>query len=128
MLAARRVSIMPRRSPDQDSSKGRHPKGEGSVFKRSDGRWIAQITLEDGKQKQYYAKSEKEANVKLRKALDELERGSLLSEKDLTLNQYLEHWLENVKRPSIKIGSYLRYRDLLDLYILPELGHLRLRK
>ena len=64
----------------------------------------------------------------MRKALDELERGSLLSEKDLTLNQYLEHWLENVKRPSIKIGSYLRYRDLLDLYILPELGHLRLRK
>ncbi len=119
---------MPRRSPDQDSSKGRHPKGEGSVFKRSDGRWIAQITLEDGKQKQYYAKSEKDANVKLRKALDELERGSLITEKDQTLKQYLEHWLENVKRPSIKIGSYLRYRDLLDHYILPALGHLPLRK
>jgi integrase len=119
---------MSRRSSREDSSKGRQPKGLGSVFKRSDGRWIAQITLEDGRQKQYYAKSEKEANDKLRKALDELERGSLLSEKDLTLNQYLEHWLENVKRPSIKIGSYLRYRDLLDLYILPALGHLRLRK
>ncbi len=119
---------MPRRSLHEYSSKGRHPKGEGSVFKRSDGRWIAQITLEDGKQKQYYAKSEKDANIRLRKALDEMERGSLITEKDQTLKQYLEHWLENVKRPSIKIGSYLRYRDLLDLYILPALGHLSLRK
>ena len=119
---------MPRRSSHQDSTIGRHPKGEGSVFKRSDGRWIAQITLEDGRQKQYYAKSEKDANVKLRKALDELERGSLITEKDQTLKEYLEHWLEHVKRPSIKIGSYLRYRDLLDLYILPALGHLPLRK
>src|SRR5215469_200850 len=119
---------MPRRSLYEDTSKGRHPKGEGSVFKRSDGRWIAQITLENGRQKQYYAKSEKDANVRLRKALDELEHGSLTTEKDQTLKEYLEHWLENVKRPSLKIGSYLRYRDLLDQHILPALGHLPLRK
>ena len=119
---------MPRRSSHEDSLKGRHPKGEGSVFKRSDGRWIAQITLEHGNQKQYYAKSEKDANVKLRKALDELEHGSLITEKDQTLKEYLEHWLEHVKRPSLKVGSYLRYRDLLNQHILPALGHLPLRK
>lgn len=119
---------MPRRSSHEDTSKGRHPKGEGSVFKRSDGRWIAQITLENGRQKQYYAKSEKDANIKLRKALDALEHGSLITEKDQTLKAYLEHWLENIKRPSLKIGSYLRYRDLLDQHILPVLGHLPLRK
>lgn len=119
---------MPRRSSHEDSLRGRHPKGEGSVFKRSDGRWIAQITLENGRQKQYYAKSEKDANLKLRKALDELERGSLITEKDQTLKEYLKHWLENIKRPSLKIGSYLRYRDLLNQHILPVLGHLPLRK
>lgn len=118
---------MPRRSSSDDSNK-RQPKGIGSVFQRSDGRWIAQLTLENGKQKQYYAKNEKEANVKLRKALDELERGSLITEKDQTLKEYLGHWLEHVKRPSLRIGSYLRYRDLLDQQILPALGHLPLRK
>jgi integrase len=119
---------MPRRSSHQDSSKGRHPKGEGSVFQRSDGRWIAQITLEDGRQKQFYAKSEKDANVKLRKALDELERGALITEKDQTLRQYLEHWLEHVQRPSLKLSSYVRYRGLLNQHILPALGHLQLQK
>src|SRR5579884_1611058 len=103
---------MPRRISSDDTNK-RQPKGVGSVFQRSDGSWIAQITLENGKQKQYRAKTEKDANVKLRKALDELERGSLLTEKDQTLREYLEHWLENVKRPSLKVGSYLRYRILL---------------
>ena len=121
------MESMPRRSSDDDAKK-RHPKGVGSVFQRSDGRWIAQITLEDGKQKQFYAKSEKEANVKLRKAQDELERGSLITEKDQTLRQYLEHWLEQVKRPSLKVGSYIRYRGLLDQHILPALGHLQLQK
>ncbi len=116
---------MPRRPSSDDK---RQPKGVGSVFQRSDGRWIAQVTLENGKQKQYYAKNEKEANVQLRKALDEVERGSLLTEKDQTLKEYLEHWLEHVKRPSLKVGSYLRYRDLLDQHILPALGHLPLRK
>lgn len=118
---------MPRRSSDDDAKK-RHPKGVGSVFQRSDGRWIAQITIEDGKQKQFYAKSEKEANVKLRKALDELERGALITEKDQTLRHYLEHWLENVQRPSLKISSYLRYRDILDKHLFPALGHLTLQK
>ncbi|HZU66233.1 MAG TPA: site-specific integrase [Ktedonobacteraceae bacterium] len=118
---------MPRRISSDDTNK-RQPKGVGSVFQRSDGSWIAQITLENGKQKQYRAKTEKDANVKLRKALDELERGSLLTEKDQTLREYLEHWLENVKRPSLKVGSYLRYRDLVDKQILPALGHYPLRK
>ncbi len=118
---------MPRRTASDDANK-RQPKGIGSVFQRSDGRWIAQVTLENGKQKQYRAKNEKEANVRLRKVLDELERGSLLTEKDQTLKEYLEYWLEHVKRPSLKVGSYLRYRDVLDQQILPALGHLPLRK
>jgi integrase len=119
--------MMPRRTASDDANK-RQPKGIGSVFQRSDGRWIAQVTLENGKQKQYRAKNEKEANVRLRKVLDELERGSLLTEKDQTLKEYLEYWLEHVKRPSLKVGSYLRYRDVLDQQILPALGHLPLRK
>jgi integrase len=120
--------MMPRRSSKNNDSKKRQPKGIGSVFQRADGRWIAQITLEDGKQKQYYAKNEKEANIRLRKAIDDLERGSLLTEKDQLLKDYLEHWLEHVKRPLLRVGSYLRYRDLIHQHIVPELGHLPLRK
>lgn len=118
---------MPRQSANDDAKK-RHPKGIGSVFQRSDGYWIAQMTLENGWQKQFSAKSEKEANAALRKALDDLERGSLITETDQLLRHYLEDWLEHVKRPSIKRSRYLRYRDLLDQQILPALGHLTLQK
>ena len=35
--------------------------GEGSIFQRKDGRWVAQITLEDGRRKPLYGKTRKEA-------------------------------------------------------------------
>lgn len=39
----------------------RRARGEGSVFQRKDGYWVAQIELGDGKRKQYYLKTQKEA-------------------------------------------------------------------
>ena len=52
----------------------RRKYGEGSVFLRKDGRWVAQIKLEGRKNKQTYHKTEKEAQVALRKMLHELEQ------------------------------------------------------
>jgi hypothetical protein len=37
-------------------------KGEGSVYRRKDGRWAASITLENGQRKTAYCKSKQEAN------------------------------------------------------------------
>jgi len=45
----------------------RRKHGEGSVFQRKDGRWVAQVRLENGKLKSTYHKTGKEANVALRK-------------------------------------------------------------
>lgn len=75
----------------------RQTKGEGSTFQRKDGRWIAQVTLEDGTQKQFYAKTEKEAKTRLRAALAEAEQGTILPDRDQPLSQYLEHWLEQIE-------------------------------
>jgi len=38
--------------------------GEGSIYMRKDGRWVAQITLEDHSRKQFYGKSKKEVQEK----------------------------------------------------------------
>ena len=45
----------------------RRKYGEGSVFQRKDGRWIASIRLENGKKKLIYCKSEKERIRDLKK-------------------------------------------------------------
>jgi hypothetical protein len=31
--------------------------GEGTIYKREDGRWLAQMTLHDGKRKSLYGKT-----------------------------------------------------------------------
>ena len=42
--------------------------GEGSVYKREDGRWVGQVTI-DGKHVIQYAKSQREAREWLRETI-----------------------------------------------------------
>ncbi len=106
----------------------RRARGEGSVFQRKDSYWVAQIELGDGKRKQYYLKTQKEAVEKLRKAQRELEQGTLVTGPQQTVKQYLEYWLEEVHKSSIKVSTYVKYGKLINRYIVPALGHLKLEK
>jgi integrase len=82
-------------------------QGEGTVFQRKDGRFVARIRLENGKTKQRYCKTEKEARVALRKLLQEQEQGKLVTGPQQTLKVYLEQWLEQVhKLSTIRTGTY----------------------
>jgi integrase len=107
-------------------SKGRH--GEGSVYQRKDGRWVAQFYLETGKKKCLYRKSEKEARAALRKALHEKEQGTLATGPQQTLKVYLEQWLEQVQRPTLRISTYYSYRTIIQKHLLPCLGHMQLQR
>jgi integrase len=107
----------------------RREYGEGSVFQRKDGRWVAAIRLENGKKKLIYCKSEKDARVTLRKALHEKERGILLTGSQYTLKAYLEQWLEQAyKLSAIRTGTYNMYRIVLNKHIIPSLGHIQLQR
>jgi integrase len=44
------------------------------------------------------------------------------------MEQFLDYWLEEVHKPTIRISSYIRYRGILDNQILPALGHMRLQR
>lgn len=102
--------------------------GEGSVYQRKDGRWAASITLESRKRKTLYGKTHKEVLEKLKTALHEQQQGVLATGPQQTLKRYLEHWLEEVHRPTIRSRTYTRYRELLRIHILPALGHYPLQK
>ncbi len=109
------------------SKKGRRAKGEGSVFQRSNGRWVMQVWLGD-KYKQTYVKSQKEGIEKLRKAQLELEQGTFADGPQQTVKQYLEYWLEEVHKPNIRLSSYVKYQKLIQTYIIPSLGNIKLQK
>jgi integrase len=103
--------------------KSRGRRGDGSVFKRKNGRWVARvsITLLDGKQK----RTERYADTR-EQALRELEtmrttiRQRSVSVGRMTLRQFLQDWMETVElAPSTRQS----YRLSIDNYIIPDLGH-----
>ena len=102
--------------------------GEGSVYRRKDGRWAASMTLEDHSRKYFYGETRKEAYEKLQKALHEQKQGTLLVGPQQTMKDYLEYWLEEVHKSKLRIGTYRSYRGVLNCHLIPGLGHIRLQK
>jgi hypothetical protein len=103
--------------------------GTGSPFYREDRkRWVAQINLENGKTRQRYFKTQEEAAYALNEMLYERKRGMLATGPQQTVKQFMEYWLEEVHKPTIRISSYVEYRRILNNHILHTLGHFRLQQ
>ena len=115
-----------------DKSKTRKQKrrgsGEGTVYQRTDGRWVAELTLEDGKRKYYYGKTQAEAIQKLKQAQYEMKQGILATGPKQKLADHLTYWLEQVKKRKLRASTYVRYRSTMNIHIIPALGHLPLSK
>ncbi|MGZ3643489.1 MAG: tyrosine-type recombinase/integrase [Ktedonobacteraceae bacterium] len=104
--------------------------GSGSVFRRPERKgkqWVAQIMLENGISRQRYFNTEKEADEALNEMLYEQRQGTLVTERDQTVQQLVEHWIENVKKKAVRLSTYTEYRKLIRNHILPGLGHFKLR-
>ena len=83
--------------------------GEGSIYQRNDGRWVAEIRLPGGARRAYYAKTRREVQLKLAAALRAKEEGQLNTKATQTLSTYLDHWLENFAKPSVRPSTYRSY-------------------
>jgi len=102
---------------------------EGSIFQRKeDKKWVASITLENGKRKVFYGKTKKEVTEKLIKARSEQQQGMLITTSEQTLAQFLTDWLENTQKESIRARTYERYEEIVRLHIVPVLGRHQLQK
>ena len=53
--------------------------GEGSIYRRNDGRWVGEMTIEGRQRKFIYGKTRKEVQEKLRGALQEKQEGVVLT-------------------------------------------------
>ncbi len=106
----------------------RRGHGERSIYRRNDGRWAASITLETGKRKTFYGKTRREVQEQLKAALHQQQEGTLITAPQQTLKQYLEYWLEEVHRQSIRDRTYECYEQIVRLHLVPALGHHPLQK
>ena len=109
-------------------TRGRRGNGEGSISKRPNGTYEAKITTEGGKRKSIYGKTRKEVQEKLKIALREQQQGSLVTAPQQKLEQFLNTWLENTQKHSVRPRTYERYEEIVRLHIVPELGRYYVQK
>jgi integrase len=107
----------------------RRGNGEGSIYRRTDGRWVGEMTIEGRKRKFVYGKTRKEVQEKLQAALQEKQQGIVLEgTARQTVGQFLTDWLENSQKQNVRARTYERYEEIVRLHIIPILGRYRLQK
>ena len=89
---------------------GRRGNGEGTIRKRTDGRWEARLSLPDGTSKAFYAKTRAEVAERLAQARHDQRQGVPPTSGRQSVGQYLTSWYETVQ-PQVRPSTYRRYGD-----------------
>jgi integrase len=71
-------------------------------------------------------KSKPIAERAMRDALYEYEHGNYIEPKKIILTQFALDWLENYIKPLRKITTYNRYKELINKYLSPAIGHINI--
>jgi integrase len=118
--------------PLKSSKKRKRGQGEGTIYKRKDGRWAAAVNLgyQNGKlkRKHYYGTSRKEVRDKLNAGLSDLQKGIPILTERQTVGQFLDQWLNDCAKPSTRPRTYEGYSIIVRRHITPTLGRISLAK
>ena len=107
----------------------RRANGEGSVFRRKDGLWSAELTLATGKRKTFYAKTRTEVLQKRKDFETNQARGLVPRRPDRqTLSQWLDHWVENIQAEEVAASTLGQQRWRIEKFIKPRIGDVRLKR
>jgi integrase len=110
----------------------RRANGEGSIYKRPNGRWEAAISLNtvSGKRKrvQFSGRTRQDVHKKLVAAKSQADRGVALPDHQWRLGEYLDYWLEEIVKPNLRPKTYQQYESVSRLYLKPTLGGVLLAK
>jgi len=109
----------------------RRGNGEGSIYRRNDGRWVGQYLVHTAKGPKYrylYGKTRREVDEKLTKAKAERNGGLVFDAGALTLAGYMDKWLNESARNRLRPKTYKDYAGLTRVHIVPALGHIKLKK
>ena len=104
----------------------RRGKGEGSIYRRKDGRWVGQYEV-SGKRRYVYGRTRKEIAQKLNKAIAERDAGLFYDCKNLSLAAYLDRWLDSI-RGALAPRTVRRHEESTRIHIKPAIGKVKLSK
>ena len=111
----------------------RRPSGDGMVRKREDGRWEGRIVIGhkangDSIFRYIYADTQKELTTKLRQNINAYQGVDLTEESSMTLSQWLDKWLGEYVKGTIRDSTLEGYRRDITNHVIPYLGEKPLRK
>src|SRR5215203_663873 len=113
------------------SSMNQRANGEGSIYRRSDGRWTAacDVLRPDGSRVRrfVYGKTRKDVADQLAVLIAKTKAGLPLAVESWTVERFAEHWLKHVVGPRLRSSTLSSYRETLRLHVVPTLGPVNLR-
>jgi integrase len=104
----------------------RRGRGEGSIYRRKDGSWVAQYTAGD-KRRYIYGKTRKDVAATLSKAIAERDSGVVYDSENLKVADYLDRWLDSVK-DTLRERTWRRHEEITRLHLKPTIGSTKLDK
>jgi integrase len=111
--------------------KGKRGNGEGSIYKRKDGRWVGQYlvyTAAGPKYRYIYGKTRQAVAEKLAKTIADRDGGLIFDAGKMKLGEYLDRWLSDSVKGTVRASTYERHEAIIRLHIKPSLGRVGLKK
>jgi integrase len=105
--------------------------GEGSIgFHKKSGLYMGRYTVQTAtgpKRKTIYGKTRREVDEKLTKAKADRDGGLVFDANNLRTGEYLNSWLSDSVKDTVKQTTYESYERLMRLHLVPGLGHIKLK-
>jgi integrase len=102
--------------------------GEGTIRRRGDGLWEARLRTESGKQRSFYGETKRAVQLKLLEARRDQDRGKVPGSSRLTVEKFLQRWLDDVARQRVRPQTFDRYREIVTVHLIPAAGRTQLDK
>ena len=107
--------------------------GEGTVFKRSNGSWQGEMSIgrnSNGtlKKKYFYGKTQREVIHAMEDFKQQYNAGSYIEPNKLTLGQWIDTWLWDYKKATLRPNTFSSYEQNIRVHIKPCLGHILLQE
>jgi hypothetical protein len=101
--------------------------GEGSIFKRADGKWSSELSYRDDygtpKRRTVYGASQAEVRAKLKEMHDRLEAGAPIKDATMTLTAWLDDWMAKALPASDRKQATIDlYERIARKHLAPALG------
>lgn len=97
--------------------------GTGSVYQRSDGRWVAQLMDRlTGKSAQRTSNTESGARKKLREMASRVDAGKPAVDRAVSFRRYFESWLESDAERGRSAATVNKYEQLIRNHALDRIG------